>query len=127
MNYYIHFSLKKFNHISPPRPQNFPRIWNKPVYGLKTTQRPTASSTTAPLDKNVTWHIQSISGKFLYYSKIDPCIKLALNEISSEQSAPTKDTNNKSAMFVDYLHAHTNGILRYHASNMILISKSDSA
>ena len=127
MNNYVHRALMQFNHIPPPRPQHSPHIWNKQVYGRKNTQQHTASSTAAPLDKYDTRLIQPISVIFLYYSEIDPCINPALNEISSEQSAPTKDTNNKSAMFVDYLHSHTNGTLRYHASNMILISKSDSA
>ena len=126
MNGYIHCSLNKFNHVPPSRPQHSLHIRNKPVYGRKTSQQPTNSSTAAHLDKYCTICIQYISGKFLYYSKIYPCIKPALNEISSEKSAPIEYTNNKASMIMYYLHAHPNVTLRYHASNMIIIFESDS-
>ena len=78
------------------------------------------------LDKDGKYCIQAISGTILYYSEIDPRIKPALDSIASETLAPTKDTNQKDAMLMYYLNAHQNGVLRYHASNMILICELES-
>ena len=71
--------------------------------------------------------IQSISGTLLYYSKIDTCIKPALIEISSKQSAPTKDTNTKATIIFEYLSTYPGSIRKYHAINMVLIYETDAS
>ena len=57
-----------------------------------------------PLASDGTTRIQQITGTFLYFSNVDYCILPALNEISSEQSAPTTDTNDSANWLMDYLH-----------------------
>ena len=88
MKDYARRVLAKFKHVPSKKPQHSPRPWHAPVYGRKTAQQPTDPSTTPLLDKAGTRRIQAIAGAFLYYSKIDPFIKTALNEITTEQSTP---------------------------------------
>jgi hypothetical protein len=71
--------------------------------------------------------MQQISGTFLCCSNVDHCVLPALNEISSEQSAPTTDTNDSSNWLMDCLHTYPNAVLRFHASDMILKTTVDAA
>ena len=128
MDGYVARALKRFKHIpSSTRTQHSPHPWNAPIYGKKIAQRPTLASSSPTLDATATQRIQAIAGTFLYYSEIDPCIKPCLNSIGTEQACPTESTNEKAQMLMDYLHDHPNGILRYHASAMILSLEADAA
>jgi hypothetical protein len=82
---------------------------------------------STPLNAEDTTTIQAICGTFIYYSECDPCIKTALNEISTQQSAPTEETRKKSKMLLDYLSTYPNAVLRFFASDMILNVEADSA
>jgi hypothetical protein len=65
---------------------------------------------------------------FLYSGQaVNPCILVALYEISTEQAKPTTDTRDKTDMLMDYLHTYPNAVIRFHASNMILKICSDAA
>ena len=128
MDGYVSRALKRFDHKpTNNRKQHSPHPWSTPIYGRKQAQQPTTSSSTPLLDAKATQRIQAIAGTFLYYSEIDPCIKPCLNPIGTEQASPTEDTNEKAQMLMDYLHDHPNGILRYHASDMILVLEADAA
>jgi hypothetical protein len=64
----------------------------------------------------------------MYYGcGVDPCILVALNEIATEQAAPTTDTASQTDMLMDYLHTYPNAVIRYHASDMILKTTVDAA
>ena len=65
----------------------------------------------------------------MYYGRgIDPCIPVALNEIATEQAAPTTaDTVSKTNMLMDYLHTYPNAVIRYYARDMILKTITDAA
>ena len=125
MEGYVKRALKRFNHVpSSARTQHAPHPWIAPVYGKKSAQKPTS----APLlDKTATQRILAITGTFIHYANIDPCIKPALNEIGTVQASPTTDTNDKVQMLMDYLHDHPDGVLRFHASDMILQLEADAA
>ena len=128
MDGYVSRALRRFKHIpSSNRVQHSPHPWNAPIYGRKEAQQPTKQSTSPPLDAPATKRIQAISGTFLYYSEIDPCIKPCLNSIGTEQASPTESTNTKAQMLMDYLHDHQDGTLRFFASDMILTCEADSA
>jgi hypothetical protein len=128
MDGYVRRALKRFEHVpTSSRIQHAPHPWTAPVYGKKTAQQPTAPSTSPLLDKAGTRRIQAINGTFIHYANIDPCIKPALNEIGTVQAAPTTDTNQKVQMLMDYLHDHPDGVIRYHASDMILQLEADAA
>lgn len=65
-------------------------------------------------------------GIFLYYGRdIDNTILPALNEISASQSNPTKDTNKKITMLLDYPSTYPYVNIRYTGSDMILHVDSD--
>ena len=72
--------------------------------------------------------VQSIVGAFLYYGRaIDPSISPALNEISTQQSKPTKKTLDKTTMLMDYMSKYPNARMRYVAGIMQLMVDSDAA
>ena len=50
-----------------------------------------------------------------------------INEILQVQSGPTRDTEEKTRILLDYSATHPNGILHYKASNMVLHVDSDAA
>ena len=121
-------ALKRFEHVpSSTRTQHAPHPWIAPIYGKKTAQSPTPTSSAPLLDAKGTQRIQAINGTFIHYSNIDPCIKPALNEIGTVQAKPTTDTNKKVQMLMDYLHDYPDGVLRYYASDMILQMEADAA
>ena len=123
---YVRRSLVKLKHVPSKKPQHPPHPWHTPVYGKKMSQQPTAPYTAPLLEKAGTRRIQDISGTFLYYLEINQCIKTALTEIATKQSAPIEDTNQKVQMLMEHLYQYPDGTLRYYASKMILIYKADS-
>eukprot|EP00957_Ditylum_brightwellii_P131655 10040715-Ditylum_brightwellii.AAC.1 len=74
-----------------------------------------------PLDANGTKQIQTIVGTFLYYSRALECpTLLALNNISTQQSAPTKLIIDDVNWMVDFFHTYPNAKLRFFAGDMQL-------
>ena len=56
---------------------------------------------------------------YQYYTKgIDPTMIVAVNELASQQSAPTQETVKKCNMLIDYAHTYPNTTIRYHAIDM---------
>jgi hypothetical protein len=51
---------------------------------------------------------------------------MALSDLSSQQSAPTKNTMEGVNQFLDYMWTHPDAIIRYRASDMILNIHSDA-
>jgi hypothetical protein len=84
--------LVKYGHVAPAKPQHCPYFPNAIQYG-KDNQTPTPSDDSPLLDEAGKKRIQQIVGSFLYYAQaVDPTIVMALSELSSQQSAPTKNT-----------------------------------
>ena len=80
------------------------------------------------LDKNSIKIIQSVVGTMLYYvQSLDPTMIQSINEISRVQSWPTRDTEEKARMLLDYAATYPNGIFRYKCSDMVLNLDSDAA
>ena len=94
--------------LSPPEfwtktsksPQYAPHAYIMPGYIQGNTQDPIPTFQHCADKKPNPLHTQSIMGTFLYYSDINPCIKSALNEIASQQSAPTKYTKAKKFSYI---------------------------
>jgi hypothetical protein len=123
---YVSKALTTLRHPAPTRPQHSPHPWTAPVYGKK--QQLASTDLTPLLDKAGIHRVQQISGLFLYYSRsCDPTIVTALNEISSQQAAPTEKTKLACNMLLDYLSTHSDATIRYHASDMVLAVCSDAA
>lgn len=124
---YVEKKLQKFQHPMPNKPQYAPHPWIKPSYGQKLQYAPPPDDSDK-LDKKGTTRVQSITGSFLYYARaVDPTILTALNEIATQQAAPTLETNKKVKMLMDYLATYPNAKLRFYAGSMILCVESDAA
>jgi hypothetical protein len=51
----------------------------------------------------------------------------ALGSIATQQANPTKNTMIKVKQFLDYASTHSNAIVTYHASDMVLAAHSDAS
>ncbi len=84
--------LVKYGHVAPAKLQHFPCLPNAIQYG-KDNQTPMLSNDSPLLDKAGKKRIQQIVRSFLYYARaVDPTIVMALSDLSSQQSIPTKNT-----------------------------------
>lgn len=125
---YVSKALERFLHPAPAHPQHAPHKWTAPVFGRRAPQAPTSAASGKLLDAKGKQRVQQITGTFLYYGRgVDPTILPALNEISSQQAAPTEETLQKCNMLMDYLHTHPDAKIRYHASDMRLYLETDAA
>ena len=127
MPQYVSKKLQNYQHSAPEKPQHAPHKWNQPAYGQKTQFAPEPDK-TSDLNEKDKKLVQSIVGAFLYYGRaIDPSILPALNEISTQQSKPTKKTLDKTKMLMDYMSTYPNARMRYVAGTMQLMVDSDAA
>jgi hypothetical protein len=125
---YVQAALHKFQHKPPARPCRAPHKWNTPVYG-RTTQfaKEPDSSGLLPHKSDIT-RIQSIVGTFLYYARaVDSPLLPALNEIGTQQSKPTKSTNQAANTLMDFAATYPDAKVRFYASDMILHVDTDAA
>jgi hypothetical protein len=89
---YVMKQLVKYGHVAPTKPQHCPYLPNAIQYG-KDNQAPTPSNDSALLDKAGKKRIQQNIRSFLFYAQaVDSTIVMALSDLSSQQSAPTKNT-----------------------------------
>ena len=111
----------------PTRQRHAPHEWTTPQYGAK-IQYAKDLPDEAVLDKAGTKYIQSVTGTFQYYGQaIDSTLLVALNEIGTNQAAPTATTRAKVDWLFDYALTHPSATIKYHASDMILHVESDAA
>ena len=124
---YVPAARNKFQHKDPKKPQYSPHSWSKPVYGQKVQWVKEDPNSPLLRGENII-RVQSISGTFLYYAcAVDPTMLVALNEISTSQSAPTQETMKKCDQLLDYAATYPNATICYHASDIILITDPDAA
>eukprot|EP00957_Ditylum_brightwellii_P124117 9461674-Ditylum_brightwellii.AAC.1 len=103
---YVMKALEKFRHAKPKFPQFAPHCWNQPAYGQK-VQYAATSDASDKLDKKGHRLIQSIIGTFLYYARaVDPTILVALNDLGTQQSAPTVKTKKGAEWLMDFMHTY---------------------
>jgi hypothetical protein len=96
-----------------------------PIYGAK-NQYATRDE-APPLDAKQCMTVQKISGYVLYYTiSADPTVLITLNEIATEHTKSTENTQAATYQLLDYLAIHPDTIIRYHASDMILHIHSDA-
>ena len=99
-------ALHKFQQPLPKKPQYAPHTWTPLVYGPKVQYVP-PPETLLILDKKGTKRVQSVTGAFGCHSgDVNPTMIVAVNEISSDQSAPTAKTTKQCNMLLDYAHIH---------------------
>ena len=73
------------------------------------------------LDNKSTKRIQYIVRNILYYARsFDTTMLQAINEKLWVQSNPTRDTDEKAKLLLDYAATYPNAIIRYKVRNMVL-------
>ena len=66
-------------------------------------------------------------GTMLYYERsVDPTMLQEINQYSPVQSRPTRDTEEKEIILLDYAATYPNVILSYKVSDMVLHVDSDA-
>ena len=122
-----HPFLKKLNH-STTKNQHSPHEFFPLCYGTKTRQLATQSDTSPLLNTKETTYVQSIIGSLLYHARaLDASLLPALNSISAQQNKPTQKVKEKCKRLLDYVVTYPHPILRFYASDMILMVESDAA
>ena len=124
---YITNLLTRMKHPTPSRRVDAPHAWTAPCYG-RTVQHAPLQDMTPLLSTAATGLLQSAVGSLLFYARtVDPSMLPGLNEVSVQQSKPTEATQRKVNQLLDYVASHSNAVLRYHASAMVLHIDSDAA
>jgi hypothetical protein len=124
---YVQDALKRFQHQQPTTPQYSPHQHIPIKYGERRQYAPTENDEPI-LSKTDTKFVQSVVGTFLYYARaIDSTMLPALNEISSQQSKPTKTTMQKCRRLLDYAATYPTAYVRFYASDMELNIETDAA
>ena len=124
---YIDRLLTRLKHPKPNRPVDAPHRWRKPEYG-KSIQYNLPIDTSPPLTAPAAILLQSTVGSLLFYSRaVDPSMLPGLNEVSTQQSTPTINTQRKVNDLLNYVSCHPNAVIRFHASDMCLHVDSDAA
>jgi hypothetical protein len=107
-------------------PQHTPSRYVTPVYGTKTQYA--AKDETPPLTVKKCLTIQKVTGSVLYYTRaVDPTVLMPINDIATEKTKATEKTQTATNQLLDYLAAHLDATIRYHASDMILHIHSDAS
>ena len=64
----------------------------------------------------------------MYYAReVDPDIMTELGSIGAQQAKPTEHTIQKVKQFLEYAANHSDAILTYNASDMVLVGHSDAS
>jgi hypothetical protein len=72
--------------------------------------------------------MKKVTGSILYYVRaVDPTVFMPLNDIATEQTKATKQTEAATNQNQDYLATQRDATIRYHASDMILNIHSDTS
>ncbi len=117
---YVMKQLTSYTHPAPDRLQYCPSLPN-PIMYSKDTQAPTPTDDSPLLENAGKKCIKQVMGKFLYYAQaVDLTILMALSDIATQQAAPTENTNKQANKFLDYMWAHPNAKICYHAPDMVL-------
>jgi hypothetical protein len=123
---YVSNVLRKLQHGTPKHPQHTPSRHVTPVYGAKTQYN--TKDETPPLAATQCLTIQKVTGSVFYYAQaVDPTVLMPLNDIITEQTKATDNTQAATNQMLDYLATHLDATIRYHASNMILYIHSDAS
>jgi hypothetical protein len=123
---YVSNALSKFQHDAPKHPHHTPSKYIMPVHGAK-TQYATQDDTPLLTAKQCL-NIQKVTGSILYYTiSVDPTVLMPLNDIATEKTKATEKNQAATNKLLDYLVAHPDATIRYHASDIILHIHSDAS
>lgn len=124
---YINQVLEQHNHIPPYKPVHTPSSW-APITYRKGPQLTQFADTTPRLNPAQIKTLQKVIGSLLFYARsVDPTILLALGDLASAQTTATERTQRAMKHLLDYLYTHSQAVIRYHKSDMVLHSHSDAS
>ena len=124
---YVQDALTCFHHIRPHQPQDQPHPHARPTYGAKVqyTAGEDKSPAVSPKEKKI---IQEVTGTFLYYARaVNATMLPALGYTATQQASPTENTMKKVKHFLEYAASHTDAIITYRASDMVLAAHSNAS
>jgi len=127
MPQYIQKLLHKIQHLKPDKPEHNPHKWEPPQFGKKAQY--VAKPLNLPiLPQDRIRRIQQILGSLLYYARaVDHTILMTVNNLASQQSKATSDTEQQIHKLLDYLATHPNATITYRRSKMNLMVHSDAS
>ena len=124
---YVTKLFECIQHLKPKWPQYAPHQWTVTAYSKQLLIAPAPDKSDLLYKKKIKW-IKSMVGTFLYYAwSVDPTMLGAINEISIVQKKPTKDTDKKSSILLNYAATYPNVVIQYRVSNMVLRVDSNAA
>jgi hypothetical protein len=108
---YVSNVLSKFQHDAAKHPQHALYGYITPVYGAKTQYA--TKDETPPLMDQQCLTIQKVTGSALYYARaVDPTVLMPLNDIATEQTKATKNTQAATNQLLDYLATNPDATIR---------------
>jgi hypothetical protein len=118
--------LLKYEHIMK-RIQHCPYSPEPKKYGAK-AQSPLPQDNSQKLTEKEIKQVQKIVGSILHYARaVDMTVLMALSSIASEQTKGTKSTSEKAYQGLDYLASHSDAVVRFQASDMVLNIHSNAS
>ena len=124
---YLKEALHKFQHPTPPCPQNAPHSWKYPTYGAKIQYAHDTEHSTLFPPKYIHL-VQQIVGTLLYYAiTVDPTMLVALGTLYLLYSKATKNTYNATLWLLNYANFNPDAIIRYTTSDMIIYVHRDAS
>ena len=118
--------LLKYENIMK-RIQHCPYSPEPKKYGAK-AQSPLPQDNSQKLTEKEIKQVQKIVGSILHYARaVDMTVLMALSSIASEQTKGTKSTSEKAYQGLDYLASHSDAVVRFQASDMVLNIHSNAS
>ena len=126
---YIEHVLDKLAYTAKVYPQFSPHQFINVKWTRKNERQYAQQEDTSELlNAEDTRYIQSAVGSLLYYARaLDSTMLPALNQIGTQQSAPTVNTRKAVNQLLDYANTYKHTKVRFHASDMKLEIDSDAA
>ena len=126
MPWYIKRAIARFKYACQ-RARHAPAHYVPTTYGGNIQYTP-KDDTSELLSATGLKYVQQVVGALLYYAiALDLSLLVSLCNISAEQSLPTKSTMSKVLHILDYVSTQPDASITYRASDMVLVSKSDTS
>ena len=108
---YAETQLHKSHHQKPPQPEHSPNRYNCPQYGVK--QKLTKEANTSDLLSDAKNRLtKQVVGSMVWYTRaIDTTMRVALSNLSSMQTACTRDTSQALYKFFNYCTTHPDALI----------------
>ena len=118
-------TIFRHKHLRKTQDQTYPHT--KQNYCAK-AQYAKATDESPPLSKEHNVFVQEVTVTLLYYAReVDPTMLTSLGSTAEQKSNPIEQTMQKLKQLLDYTASHTDAILTYQATEMVLAGHSDTS